>query len=192
MNQPIPLSRIRHLVRQQLVQAQRGPTGFDCFHRTLFEYRHWLPTYATPEGSLDFLAVVERAVREKGRASVLDVGCGAGYALAELEERYGDGVQAYGVTAYDYRPVTPIESEKAKLYSLPHYIVADAHNLLRLQALQGLSFDCVVMVESLRFFADPLSVLKAAYRLLSPGGFLFLTPWRARVVRPQGGRLWSG
>ncbi|MFQ5879867.1 MAG: hypothetical protein ACE5IZ_06835, partial [Dehalococcoidia bacterium] len=47
-------------------------------------------------------------------------------------------------------------------------------------------------VESLRFFADPLRVLKAAYRLLSPGRFLFLTPWRARVVRPQGGRLLAG
>lgn len=102
-----------------------------------------------------------RALPWHGQGRLLDFGCGGGSFLQRMD-RLG-----WEVTGLDISPVA-VERIRAKLGlhalvgSLPHPQVPPA------------SFDVVTMWHSLEHVHDPLAVLRAAHRLLTPGGRLLV------------------
>lgn len=106
----------------------------------------------------------------KDGARVLDIGCGTGTTLKELEP-LGTG---YGIDV----------SPKAVQYCLEGGVdqvcVADAAAL----PYRGERFDLIISVDVLEHVDDDVAALKEMYRVCRPGGVLFLTV-------PAFGFLWS-
>jgi SAM-dependent methyltransferase len=103
---------------------------------------------------------------------VLDLGCGAGYFVKMLREQ---GVEARGV---DLDPLTMVE---ARAQNLP-IIQADALNYL--QELPDNSLDAIFnahLVEHLEVEAV-YSLIRAAQRVLKPGGFLLIVTPNVRSL----------
>jgi len=93
-----------------------------------------------------------------GQARLLDFGCGSGSYLVRMK------AQGWTVTGIDASPTmaqTLTEQGWEVLHgSLPH------------PALEGRSFEVITMWHSLEHVHDPVAVLKAAEKLLVPGGKL--------------------
>ncbi|MCX5129978.1 methyltransferase domain-containing protein [Streptomyces sp. NBC_00347] len=124
---------------------------------------------------------------------VLDLGCGAGHELVQLES---DGMRAYGVDA----SAAMLAASRARLQSLGHparLVRADAQRL----PFAGGYFDGCRIERVLQHVADPAAVLAQAHRVLRPGAVIgILEPdWAsltlsshdretARAVADQAGR----
>jgi SAM-dependent methyltransferase len=102
-----------------------------------------------------------RAMAWQGQRRLLDFGCGGGSFLLRMDQL------GWTVTGLDISPVAVYRIRnqlglRALLGSLPH------------PDLESGSFDVVTMWHSLEHVHDPLEVLRAAHRLLVPGGRLLV------------------
>jgi SAM-dependent methyltransferase len=113
----------------------------------------------------DVLALVqEQAPSDRGSVRVLDIGCGPGNFSVMLADA---GFSVIGVDAYD--PLISLAQEKRRAQRLSKLafkhgdIVSDA-------PFRPEEFDQVINVHFLYAHPQPAAVLRAAYRVLKPGG----------------------
>lgn len=114
--------------------------------------------------------------RLPARASVLDVGCGAGHLAAALAER------GHGVTACDPDPAM------ASLAAARTGGAVVTAGLPRLPWPDG-SFDAVVASFVVNHLDDPRTAVADLARVVRPGGRVLVTTWPAEP--PPQARLWG-
>lgn len=100
---------------------------------------------------------------------VLDVGCGAGgktlYYASEGPEK------VYGIEIVDYYEEEANELAKNKgLLDKFQFVVGDASNI----PFDDASFDTIIMNDAMEHVDEPLKVLNECYRVLKPGGRLYV------------------
>ena len=143
------------------------------------------------DGSIsDFAAAAERLSQEVITAAgvcagerVLDVGCGFGGTLAELNQRFA-GMHLFGLNI-DVRQLSYADGELLPLSNNRVNLVGgDACRLPFLDA----SFDVVLCVEAVFHFAGRDRFFAEVRRVLRPGGRLVLTDFVPRFVVPL---LWD-
>jgi SAM-dependent methyltransferase len=94
---------------------------------------------------------------------LLDVGCAMGHFL-EFARRYGWDVEGVECSPYAAR----YGAERFGLKVHPVCVLSDAH-------LQPDSYTCCVMVEVVEHLPDPRETLNEIWRVLQPGGIVYLT-----------------
>ncbi len=113
--------------------------------------------------------------------NILDIGCGKAAFLKQVKKEYPQA-NAFGLSAYNYRGVLGSVRIFLRIDPRIDYRVEDAHKLTSIYP--GTRFDIVVSVAALEHIADPLNVVKQAYRLVKPGGIImFNSP--ERLTRQQ-------
>ena len=136
---------------REIVEAQEG------FNRTLYE--RFLGTE-----NLASLPDVDARLRADPPARVADLGCGAGWSSIAVARAYTNAV-VHGVDfdplAIDIARRNAVEAGVAERVS---FEVRDAADL------PAGSFDLVLLLECLHDVPHPVEVLRAAHRLLAPGG----------------------
>jgi SAM-dependent methyltransferase len=92
---------------------------------------------------------------------LLDVGCAAGFFLAEARRHY----DVMGVEFSEY----------SSQYAREHLGLEVVTGTLQDAALPNENFDLITLWDVIEHVADPYSVLEESARLLKPGGYLILT-----------------
>lgn len=163
----VHVPRTVHGIRERSFEASaidRGPEGPVELQyttlRTVDAYKSILPKFNEEENFYERVL----SLSEDGEAPirVLDIGCGQGHMLAGLVGEF-PSVQAFGLSAYDYRSLamSVFQDDLVKV----DYRVGDAHKLLEVFSDQ--EFDVITSVHCVEYLADPLAVLKQAYRKLA-------------------------
>lgn len=117
--------------------------------------------------------VVEHIVRERGHgASVLDVGCGAGFLSNHLAR------QGFDVTGIDASQASIDVAARHDTSRGARYLLGDAARLPFADA----SFDVVCAMDFLEHVEDPARVLAEAARVLKPGGLFFFHTFNRNPV----------
>jgi ubiquinone/menaquinone biosynthesis C-methylase UbiE len=102
------------------------------------------------------------------RMACLDVGCGNGYAVRAMAERVMPAGRAVGVDV----SAGMIEVAQAHPHNPPHvdYRLTAPSEL----PFDAETFDRVLSVEAVYYMPDPLAALKEWYRVLKPGGSIWV------------------
>ena len=124
----------------------------------------------------EVLALVQaEAPADRARVRVLDLGCGPGNFSLMLAEA---GFSVIGVDAYD--PLIALAREKRRAQRLAN--LAFKHgDLVKDDPFPPEQFDQVINVHFLYAHPAPAAVLRAAYRVLKPGGHAFFVNLTRRV-----------
>lgn len=127
---------------------------FATFSRV--EQRHWWF-----QARREIVLAVADQVLPRG-ARVLDVGCGTGYVLERLRERY----EAFGVD------VSPLALDLCRARGLDRVAPGGAHDL---SAVAGCRFDGVFLLDVLEHLDDDANALRRLREVLAPGGVVIVT-----------------
>jgi 2-polyprenyl-3-methyl-5-hydroxy-6-metoxy-1,4-benzoquinol methylase len=120
-------------------------------------------------------SVAAEASEHRARVRVLDIGCGPGNFAMVLAEA---GFSVVGVDAYG--PLITLAQEKRRSQRLAN--LAFKHgDLVTGEPFAPEQFDQVINVHFLYAHADPAAVLRAAYRVLKPGGHAVFVNLTRRV-----------
>jgi len=120
------------------------------------EQRHWWF-----QARREIVLAVADQVLSRG-ARVLDVGCGTGYVLERLQERY----EAFGVD------VSPLALDLCRARGLDRVAPGGAHDL---SAVAGRRFDGVFLLDVLEHLDDDADALRRLREVLAPGGVVIVT-----------------
>lgn len=165
------------------------PTATDRPPWTTYGYRQALLGL----DGLDVMEFIQRVIDTKGRARVLDAGCGSGRFLWECKQgyrRHSDGVvvtgwqdqvECFGMTAFMYD--FSIKSHNAGV----QIEVGDAQNLSGLY--HGQSFDVITAVHVAHHVADPWALIYGMYEKLAAGGGCFIRGMPFNLVEGEDARL---
>ncbi|MEX1153173.1 class I SAM-dependent methyltransferase [Parvibaculum sp.] len=153
---PTP-EELQRYYAEQYYQAERG------------NYRK-----SYPQAERDYLnlkiaqkaALVMELRAGQGPGTMLDVGCGEGFALAWFQER---GWQVEGLD----HSVAGVESMHPGM--LPHVEAGDVFERLRQRITEGRRFDLVWLTHVLEHVLDPVALLTDLRSLVSPAGVLVVT-----------------
>lgn len=119
--------------------------------------------------------VQTEAPSDRANVRVLDIGCGPGNFSLMLAEA---GFSVIGVDAY--APLISLAREKRRSQRLAN--LAFKHgDLVRDQPFSPEQFDQLINVHFLYAHPDPVAVLRAAYRVLKPGGHAVFVNFTRRV-----------
>jgi 2-polyprenyl-3-methyl-5-hydroxy-6-metoxy-1,4-benzoquinol methylase len=114
-------------------------------------------------------AVVERSLPVKtiaGGGTMLDVGCGEGFALAFFREK------GWTVKGFDFSSAGIISKNPGCADSL---VTGDVFGLLQAEMSAGCRYDVVWLQNVLEHVIDPLSLLTLLRSLVSPAGMMIVT-----------------
>lgn len=110
-----------------------------------------------------YAAISDRLLRRNGGRRMLEVGCGLGFVLSRLEQKY----ETYGVD------LSPFAIERAqKLAPRSKTYACDLTRELPGDIGAG-NFDLILARYVLEHLEDPFSVISRCASLLAPGGMLF-------------------
>lgn len=115
-----------------------------------------------------FREAIERLRSKQGGSSVsiLDIGCGSGYAVTRFLSKEGDTV-----LGIDMHPPNIAYAKKHFGQTGIDFACVDAERLL----LERKSFDIIVMADVLEHLDHPAEVLLSAMKLLEPEGHILIT-----------------
>jgi SAM-dependent methyltransferase len=173
------VDKLRQLVRAEYDRVAREPEGNFHFHRGL-QYASRMLGYdadelvTIPEESTASFAGVGNPHRigaiQPGE-TVLDIGCGAGMDLLLAARRTGPAGRAIGVD------ITPAMIERAKRAAIKANVWATVEirrGMAEELPVESASIDVVISNGVLNLSADKLSAFGEIYRVLKPGGRLYL------------------
>lgn len=103
---------------------------------------------------------------DRQNGSMLDVGCGEGYALAFFRE------QGWAVTGFDYS-AAGVESKNPACKDV--LLTGDVFELLDSAIETGASYDVIWLQNVLEHVLDPLELLVSLKSLVTPGGIAVIT-----------------
>ena len=103
--------------------------------------------------------LVEEKLDEKGKASILDIGCGNLYFLREMKEKYGDKIEYCGVANESPTDLGGIDFRHTLAELLP-------------EEWQD-TFDLVTCFESSMYIFDNSRAFNESLRVTAPGGRIF-------------------
>ena len=124
-----------------------------------------------PLWSAYFGEVLLDTVVFREKAKILDIGCGGGFPLLELAQRFGGGAEVIGIDPW--KAATNRLKGKAKTMGVNniHIINGVAEEL----PIENNYFDLIVSNNGLNNCSDQIKVLSECYRTLKPGGQLVFT-----------------
>jgi SAM-dependent methyltransferase len=173
------VDKLRQLVRAEYDRVARGPEGNFHFHRGL-QYASGMLGYdadelaTIPEESTASFAGVGNPHRigaiQPGE-TVLDIGCGAGMDLLLAARRTGRAGRAIGVD------MTPAMIERAKRAAIKAGLwetVEIRRGVAEALPVERESIDVVISNGVLNLLPDKLSAFAEIFRVLKPGGCLYL------------------
>lgn len=111
-------------------------------------------------------AVLHRHLSSPGSKTLLDVGCGEGYALAFFRE------QGWSVKGIDFSSAG-VESKNPVCRDA--LVTGDIFALLQAEMAAGRTYDVVWLQNVLEHVIDPLDLMKSLRTLVSPGGLAVVT-----------------
>lgn len=128
-----------------------------------------------------YARMADRCLEESGGRAVLEVGCGQGFLLAELAQRW----EAHGID------ISPWAIDVARRHA-PAATCAVANIEQGIPpALAGRQFDLIVARYVLEHLADPAAGLRVLAELLRPGGMLFYAvPYTESLGARRKGDAW--
>ena len=124
-----------------------------------------------PLWSSYFEEVLLNTVVFKENARILDIGCGAGYPLLELTQRFGVGSEVTGIDPW--KPATNRLKAKAKTMGVNNIRIING--VAEELPIENNYFDLIVSNNGLNNCSDQMKVLAECYRTLKPGGQLVFT-----------------
>jgi len=107
----------------------------------------------------------------KEKAKILDIGCGAGYPLLELAQRFGKGSEVIGIDPW--KAATNRLKAKAKTMGVSNIRIINS--VAEVLPIKDNYFDLIVSNNGLNNCTDQMKVLSECYRTLKPGGQLVFT-----------------
>lgn len=111
-------------------------------------------------------AILQRHLPPAGGRTLLDVGCGEGYALAFFSE------QGWSVKGIDFSSAG-VESKNPVCKNA--LVTGDIFALLQAEMAAGKTYDVVWLQNVLEHVIDPLDLLESLRTLVSPGGLAVVT-----------------
>ncbi len=157
----------------------RGDRGVD-------DYSKYLPQF---EGKT-FVEHISEKNQQGAEVTVLDIGCGQGITLAQLQQRF-PAIKTYGISATDMRQDNVPEDLRSFVDQID-YRVGDIHHLRKF--FKDERFDIIVSLRTFVHLGDPLSVLKQSYALLKRNGVAFLDEpgiWLEMADAPTLRNIWQ-
>jgi ubiquinone/menaquinone biosynthesis C-methylase UbiE len=124
-----------------------------------------------PLWSSYFGEVLLDAVIFKEKSKILDIGCGAGYPLLELAQRFGAESEVIGIDPW--KAATNRLKAKAKTIGVSNIRIINS--VAEVLPIKDNYFDLIVSNNGLNNCADQMKVLSECYRTLKPGGQLVFT-----------------
>ena len=125
-----------------------------------------------------YAGIAARLLRRMGGRRVLDVGCGFGFILSMLEDRFDTfGIDISSHAVRQCRRIAPKS----------HCAVADITREVS-SDLASSSFDCVISCYVFEHLADPPAAMVRVVELLRPGGVLFFSVPNTESI----GARWKG
>ena len=189
---PRSLPNPRRTVFQRFVE-------FSGIHRwNMKAYRdHVRDHYDGPAGAVLHLAsivslhepLVGRLLRKQrfdvtNRKSILDIGAGAGQILKHLLRI---APQDGRLVAIDLSTQMLVRARRRMASTRPHYVAADMTKL----PFESGSFDCVTCGWVMEYQADPRPALREIWRVLEPGGSLFMLATEDTFQGAFNSRTWK-
>ncbi len=111
----------------------------------------------------EFKALLDKLFKEKGHLDILEIGCYKGFLVGWLHDNYPKSRYSWNYWGVDI--IEPPDRRR----DYPHYIM-NAEVL----EFPPSSFDLVVMIEVLEHIVDYVRALREIYRVLKPGGYVFI------------------
>lgn len=128
-----------------------------------------------------YAQMTDWCMRRIGGRRLLEIGCGHGFTLARLEDRY----ETWGVDISDYA----IE-QASRFAPRSTVMVADIEQGLPARLAPG-GFDLVIARYVFEHLRDPLGAIRKAATLLRPGGVLFFSvPHTGSIGARRKGNDW--
>ena len=133
------------------------------FDQAAIEYDSWYLTDAGKHVLEVENNLLLKIIGDVSNLKVLDVGCGTGIHSKVVSDLGNDVI---GVDLSDEMLKVAIKKANTNL----SFLKMDSTNLL----FSDNTFDLVISLAMIEFVRDPLKVLKEAFRVLKPGGFLVI------------------
>jgi ubiquinone/menaquinone biosynthesis C-methylase UbiE len=138
---------------------------FDFSDSSLVSSLDELPIWSSYFGSL----ILER-IKFAHNATILDVGCGTGYPLLEIAQRFGSTSTAYGIDPWS----KALERAEFKMKAMGLHNVKLVKQKAEELPFEDNFFNLVVSNNGVNNVEDPAVVFKECYRVSKPGAqFLF-------------------
>jgi ubiquinone/menaquinone biosynthesis C-methylase UbiE len=132
----------------------------------------WAKTIDSKSLKYDYLRTAQLGVISllnlKENVSMLDIGCGSGWALGQASKLVNDKGTFFGVDLSSRMIERAQENFKGRENF--HFIIANAEEI----PLEGNSFDIIICTNSFHHYLHPEKALKEMHRLLKQGGEIYI------------------
>jgi len=127
----------------------------------------------------DFIEIVEKRIKEKGKVKIFEAGCGYGSTMMGFIKKFGDNVEICGLNySKNYGNQDLMirdslekglfaEQEIKDLENLPRFVFGDASQRL---PFKSNSFDFIYSIHALHYFDDKVNFLEECNRILGGEG----------------------